>query len=200
MFSALTERLAGLRQRYAEPHRAYHRQSHIDAMLSGMHSNADLIRDPATVELAIWYHDAIYDPASSGNEAQSAALLRVELAALAHPDLVQAAVRLVEASADHRLPDDVPAGLRADMALFLDLDMAVLGSTAETYDSYERGIAAEYVPVHGLAAFRHGRAAFLRTTLDRHRLFHTDRFHEASDAAARANMRRALLALDEPAG
>ena len=35
MFSILNERLAGLRQRYSEPHRAYHGQAHVDALLSG---------------------------------------------------------------------------------------------------------------------------------------------------------------------
>ena len=36
MFDATHRRLAGLRARYAEPHRAYHTQAHIDAMLAGL--------------------------------------------------------------------------------------------------------------------------------------------------------------------
>jgi len=61
------------------------------------------------------------------------------------------------------------------------------------FDDYERGIAAEYVPVHGTDAYRAGRAAFLRTLLKRPRLFLTDRFDAALHAPARANIARALM-------
>ena len=69
-----------------------------------------------------------------------------------------------------------------------------------TFAAYERGIAAEYVPFHGLLGFRAGRARFLRGMLERRRLFLTDRFHLSSDAAARRNMEEALSGLaEEPA-
>ncbi|MGI4796157.1 MAG: hypothetical protein ACRYG8_19290, partial [Janthinobacterium lividum] len=89
-------------------------------------------------------------------------------------------------------PPGLPNILRDDTATFLDLDMAVLGAGPADYDAYEAGIATEYVPVHGLDAFRVGRAAFLRAMLGRGRLFHTERFHCRLDAAARANLQRGL--------
>ena len=190
--SALASRLDGLRRRYAEPHRAYHTQAHVDAMLRGLRDEAGQVTHPDAVELAIWYHDAIYDPAASDNEARSAALLRTELAGLADPALIAAAALMVEASARHRLPEATPDTLRDDAATFLDLDMAILGAAPADYDGYEAGIAAEYVPVHGEAAFRHGRRAFLNATLARDRLFLTDRFHAALDGPARANIARTL--------
>ena len=195
MFSILSERLVELRRRYAEPHRAYHGQAYIDTLLGALTDESRHIQDTAAVELAIWYHDAIYDPSATDNEARSADLLLAEMRGLACPSVVSAAERMVRATASHELPPDLPDALRADTATFLDLDMAVLGAPPAEYDLYEAGIATEYVPVHGLDNFRAGRASFLRGMLTRKRLFHTDRFHHRLDAAARANMRRGLLAL-----
>ena len=192
MFARLDACRAGLRARYAEPHRAYHGQAHIDAMLQGLSALGDAFERPAAVELAIWYHDAIYDPARHDNEARSADLLRAEVSGLADPALLDAAELMVRLTAGHTLPPDVHPAWRTDCALFLDLDLAVLGAPAAEYDAYEAGIAAEFVPVHGINAFRTGRAAFLRALLDRARLFHTDRFHAALDAPARVNLSRAL--------
>ena len=197
MFHAIAARLSSLRARYAEPHRAYHTQAHIDAMLAGLRELGEAVVHPAAVELAIWYHDAIYDPAATDNEARSAALLRAELDGLADATLLDQADLLVRATADHALPATLPAALEADAKLFLDLDMAVLGADPAAYAAYERGIAAEYAPVHGVPAYRAGRARFLRTTLARPRLFLSDRFHGRCDTAARRNMQQALARLDQ---
>ena len=83
MFRAIETCLTALRVRYAEPHRAYHTQAHVDAMLAGLQELGEMIVHPAAVELAIWYHDAVYDPAAADNEARSADLLRAELDNLA---------------------------------------------------------------------------------------------------------------------
>ncbi len=193
MFSLLHARLTGLRLRYAEPHRVYHSQAHVDAMLRGLRDLGGAVESPAAVELAIWYHDAIYDPAARDNEARSAALLQAEMAGIADPGLIDAVALMVRLTAGHALTPEVPDGLREDCALFLDLDLAVLGAEAETYDAYEAGIAREFVPVHGTVAYRIGRAAFLTGLLARRRLFHTERFHCALDASARINLRRAQV-------
>ena len=200
MFRVIDTRVTGLRARYAEPHRDYHGQAHIDTMLAGLRALGGAVVHTAAVELAVWYHDAIYDPAATDNEARSAVLLRADMDGLADPALLEQAELLVHATADHALPADVPAALGLDAALFLDLDMAVLGADRMTFAAYERGIAAEYVPVYGLLPYRTGRARFLRGMLKRRRLFLTDRFHLTSDAAARRNMEEALSGLEaEPA-
>lgn len=192
MFSLLDARRAGLRARYAEPHRAYHGQAHVDAMLRGLDALGDAVVNRAAAELAAWYHDAIYDPAASDNEARSAALLRAEMAGLADRGLLDQAELMVRLTAGHALPPDVPGAWRGDCAHFLDLDLAVLGAPPPEYDAYERGIAAEYVPVHGEDRYHAGRAAFLQGLLRRARLFHTDRFHAALDRPARVNIGRAI--------
>lgn len=193
MFGAVALRLERLRARYAEPHRAYHRQRHIDTMLAGL-PGAGLAR-PDAAELAAWYHDAVYDPAAADNEARSAALLLGELAGLADPALLDRAATLVRLTADHAIPPGLPPDLAQDAAVFLDLDMAVLGAPPAAYDDYERGIAAEYVPVHGEQRFRAGRLRFLQDALARPRLFLSAEAHQRLDAAARGNIGRAIAAL-----
>lgn len=200
MFTTLARRLDGLRARYGEAHRAYHTQAHLDAVLAGVAAARPRLAHPDAVELAAWYHDAIYDPARGDNEERSAALLEAEMAGLADAALIGRAAALVRCTADHALPPGMEAGLRADAAAFLDVDMAVLGAEGAAFDAYERGIAAEYVPVHGVERFRAGRAQFLQEMLGRARLFHTDEAHGALDAAARANMRRALAGLQAGGG
>ena len=197
MFDAISRRLTGLRARYAEPHRAYHTQAHVDAMLAGLRELDTAIAHADAVELAIWYHDAIYDPAAGDNERRSADLLRTELAGLADAALLAQAESLVCWTADHHIPSGLPADRHQDAALFLDLDMAVLGADRSTFDAYERGIAAEYVPVYGWSGFSAGRAQFLQAMLQRPQLFQSVHFHRLHDAAARANLQRALARLQQ---
>ena len=192
MFTTLAQRLDVLRARHSEPHRAYHTQAHIDAVLAGVAAAHPRLAHPDAVELAAWYHDAIYDPARTDNEEQSALLLEHEMAGLAAPTLIARAALLVRCTATHALPPGMDAALRHDAAVFLDLDMAVLGADPATFDAYEQGIAAEYVPVHGADRYAVGRAQFLAAMLARPRLFLTDEAHAGLDGAARASMRRTL--------
>ena len=198
MFSQIARRLDGLRARYAEPHRAYHGQRHIDTLLVAPLWDFDA---PAMVELAIWYHDAIYQiPAeggAGGNERASAGLLRSDLAGLADNGLIEDAAALILATARHAIPSDLPSRLTADCARFLDLDLSILGAAAADYDQYAAGIAAEYVPAIGEDAYRTGRLAFLRGALGR-RLFLTDAAEARFGAAAAANLAREAQTLGGP--
>lgn len=195
MFRTLARVMDGLRDRYAEPHRAYHGQAHVDAMLDGLREIRHAFAVPEAAELAVWFHDAIYDPAASDNEARSAALMLDQLTGLAHPVPLDRAATMIRATATHAIPLGLAPDLVGDTALFLDLDLAVLGADPDTYDAYERGIAAEYAPVHGGARFRAGRLAFLQALLARPRLFLTPEAHERLDGPARINIARAITAL-----
>jgi len=57
---------------HAEKHRAYHTTAHINACLQHADNCAAQFAQAEAVELAIWFHDAIYKPFSSSNEADSA--------------------------------------------------------------------------------------------------------------------------------
>ncbi len=76
--------------RYADPQRAYHTLDHITDCLRHFDAVRHLAAWPAAVELAIWFHDAIYDPQRGDNETRSAELAEVTLRALAGDRLAAA--------------------------------------------------------------------------------------------------------------
>jgi len=68
------ELLAG---RYKEAGRAYHTLEHIEHCLNEFDEVRNLANDPNAVELALWYHDVIYDTKRQDNEELSADLMDV---------------------------------------------------------------------------------------------------------------------------
>jgi predicted metal-dependent HD superfamily phosphohydrolase len=134
------------------------------------------------------FHDVIYDPHSSTNERDSAAVARRDLAAAgweaARCDLVGA---LVEATATHEASS-------AEAAVLLDADLAILGAEPSAYSAYVNGVRAEYGHVPD-DAWRTGRAAVLRGFLDRPRIYATATMVAARERRARANLSAELASL-----
>jgi len=178
--AALRGRLAA---RYAEPARHYHTLAHIDALLRGLASCQHLAREPEMIVAAIWFHDAVYDPQRRDNEARSADLARAELADLGWTGVaIERVATLVLATAHH---DADPAD--SDAWLFLDLDLSVLALDPTRYAAYRDAVRAEYGFVDDVR-YRAGRAAVLRSFIDREAIYRTPELHAAWEAAARANL------------
>lgn len=188
MFITLNQRLEAVRNRYREPHRFYHAISHPEAMLGQLTAVRDQLSWWEPIEVAIWWHDAIYDPARTDNEKMSADLMRADLSGIVDPRLIDWAAALIEATAHHAVPTGIDPALARDMAIFLDVDMGILGASAEAFAAYEAGIAAEYEPVYGAERYRVGRAMILTGFLARDRLFLSDHFHALLEQKARANI------------
>ena len=187
---AATAVLGGLERRYAERHRAYHNLAHVAAMIGlAAAERARLTNWPAVV-LAIWYHDAIYRPRRSDNEEASAALADGELGELDLAAAITVPVRsLILATKTHEVPPHVP-----DAALFLDLDLAILGAAADTYEAYRKAIRREYRWVPSIA-YRKGRAQVLERFLARERIYRTEDFYRQLESTARSNLRNELAQL-----
>ncbi len=142
-----------------------------------------------SVELAAWFHDAVYDVRRTDNEEKSAAYAE---SALADRGLLSETVaevaRLVRVTADHAVrAGDVRAGL------LCDADLAILASDRATYDRYARQVRDEYRHVDDMA-FRRGRAAVIADLLTLPALFHSwpaTRWEEP----ARVNLERELRTL-----
>lgn len=174
--------------RWSEPHRRYHALGHLAACLARWRGLQDRCLRPDLVGLALFYHDAVYDPRRGDNEARSANLAREELAALGVPgaDALTVAALVLATAHGATVPD-------GDAALLCDIDLAVLAADAPGYDRYVAGVRAEYAHVDA-ASWRTGRATVLRAFLGRTRIFATATFADA-EAAARANLARELAAL-----
>lgn len=177
--------------RYAEAHRSYHDTAHVLAVTSRclVLCSALTSVDRDAVLWAALFHDAIYDPRSSTNESESAALAAEELrSAGAGAILVDEVVRLVLLTAGHSVADGDHSG-----AVLIDSDLAVLGGSAEDYGRYVEGVRHEYAFVPD-DAWRIGRARVLTNLLAIPQLFTTDAM-KPREVIARANMRAERLSL-----
>jgi predicted metal-dependent HD superfamily phosphohydrolase len=168
--------------RYAEPHRHYHDQRHLAAVLARIDELAS-DQDLFLVRLGAFFHDAVYaiPPGQVTNEEASARLSRRELsrAGLEQEDLNEVA-RLVRLTATHSPGNRDPEG-----ELICDADLAVLAGSPEEYAAYVEAVRAEYahVPPEEFAA---GRLEIL-TDLLRREIFRTGKGRLLADRA-RANV------------
>ncbi|CAN93572.1 hypothetical protein sce3413 [Sorangium cellulosum So ce56] len=182
-----------VRAAYGEPGRAYHDLAHVGEVLRRVGEVARDVgwRRPREVFLAALFHDAVYVPGRHDNEARSAELAREAVVRwLPGEGLDEGLIeRLILLTARHGALD--PADVGEEEALFLDCDMAILGSDAAAFDAYDRAIAAEYsaVPPELYAA---GRRRFFEKLLAAERIFLSPYFHARLEARARDNLRRKL--------
>ncbi len=181
--------LPALLQRYAEPHRHYHTQQHLDACLAHFVKARHLAQHPHEVALALWFHDAIYDISATDNEQRSADWAREALlAAGASPETAQRVHALVMVTRH----DCAPA--TPDEALLLDIDLSILGQQREVFDGYEEQVRVEFASVPE-AIRRARRSRILQQFLERPRIYHTAHFHDALEARARDNLQRSIRQL-----
>jgi predicted metal-dependent HD superfamily phosphohydrolase len=181
-----------LHDSYTEPHRAYHNLTHIAECLAHLDGVASGIIPPelGTLEMALWFHDVVYDTHRHDNEEASAALAGMHLTRAGVPiDRVAHITRLILATKHSATP---PTG---DATWIVDIDLAILGANAARFDEYEKQIREEYhwVPEPD---FRKGRASVLRMFLEREAIYMTPAFHARFEKAARQNLQRSLDALE----
>lgn len=190
---ALLNRIADL---HRGPDRGYHGWTHPLALLDLWEEVQEGLADPLAVRCAILLHDAVYEPRAADNEAKSAALAAEMLDGVVPPETLARTVRLIKATAKHAIPADLPPDERGDMAMFLDMDLAILAAPEAAFDAYEAGVRHEYREVPE-AAFRAGRARILEGFLAREALYMSPWGHEAFEAKARANLARSIRRLRE---
>ena len=125
---------------YSEPHRYYHNTTH----LQNLFKNLELIIKDSTDEsiliYSIFFHDLIYNPQSKTNEENSAALW-VEFAKeeFLSQYLTDVVYETILATKFHNNQTKYPISDK-----FLDLDLAILGSSPAEFIAYEDAIRLEY--------------------------------------------------------
>ncbi len=166
--------------RYSEPHRRYHTLQHLEECFAALDEIADLAEHPADVELALWFHDAVYDTRRSDNEQRSAGWARSICG-----DEVARLVMFTRHEA-------IPAAI--DEKVLVDADLWILGAPEKRFDEYERQVREEYGWVPGLI-YRRKRREILESFLARPAIYGTDRFIRRYEPRARANLARSLARL-----
>ena len=171
---------------YEEPHRHYHGVEHLRDCLSQLDAAPATRADRDLAETALWFHDAVYDPRASDNEARSAEWAERALSDAGAPEPRAREVGRLIRLTDHARPPGDPAG-----ALVCDVDLSVLGRPTAEFDEYERRVRAEYDWVPEPLS-REARATILTWLLAREPLYGSEHFRSLYEKAARRNLERSL--------
>ena len=183
------ETYQALFKRYSEKHRHYHTNEHIEACLKHFDNVCDLANHPEEIELALWFHDAIYDPYSQDNELASAKWAATFLKEhKVNRDVISRIYNMIITTCH-----DAPAQSN-DQSLLIDIDLSILGSKPDTYYWFETAIRKEYQWVP-LFLYRKKRKEVLDGFLAREKIYLTPYFYEKLEKQARKNLADAISKL-----
>ena len=179
---------------YSSADRFYHNLTHIEDCLSMFDQTKFLAAHPEEVELAIWFHDVVYDTRRNDNEQKSAEW--------AESVIIQAGLDLVIAE---RVSRSILATRHdmeltgADEQLMVDVDLSILGRNENSFWQYEENIRKEYawVPEN---VFRQKRIEILQGFLYRQYIYYHENYREMFEEKARANLNQAITRLSDVTG
>lgn len=176
-------------QRYTEKHRYYHTPQHLVQCLREWAlespSAKSLAQNPVLVELALWYHDIVYDTQRKDNEEQSAELAIKTLGSVLGPKNSEELRQLILATKHTQVPST------PDARLLVDLDLSIMGQRPEVFDQYETQIQQEYSWVP-LEIFSQKRGEILQSFLARPQIYQTPHFSQKYEISARNNLAKSL--------
>lgn len=171
---------------HAQRHRAYHTLDHIAACLRHLDVVKSKTNYPHEVEMALWFHDAVYQPFSNTNEEDSA---QWAVDWLTKRGAESAEIKRIES---HILATKSHGAARnLDRRYMLDIDLSILGASPKVYDEFESNIRREYKRVPKLI-FRRKRKAILEGFLTRPNIYMTDDFQNRFEQQARVNIANAI--------
>ncbi len=170
-----------LGSQYKEDSRHYHNWKHIKVMLKELDNYPEKINDRLSIELAIWFHDAIYVPLRKDNESRSAKFFHEQLSPHLPIEKVRKIMAYIEATKNHAKTID------KDLQVLLDLDLAILGQSLTVYQKYSQQIREEFGYVPNFF-YKKGRRLVLKSFLDRPVIYQTSFFREQLEKKARENI------------
>jgi predicted metal-dependent HD superfamily phosphohydrolase len=171
---------------YSEKHRFYHTSEHINAMLRHLDAVQQEAQQVNELELAIWFHDAIYKPFSSSNELDSAQWAKrfLEKNGFDKEGTERIYSLIMVTKHDEAL-------IEPDEKLIVDIDLTILGTSSSVYEEFELNVRKEYRWVPWFL-YRSKRKQLLQSFLDRDCIYSTEYFNNRFEKSARENIRLAL--------
>ena len=168
-----------------QPQRHYHNQQHLAECLNHFEAAQTLAQHSGEVDIALWFHDAIYELKAKDNEQRSADWAAQALADCGVSEAVcQRVHALIMATCHAAVPED------ADAQLLVDIDLAILGAAPERFAEYDRQVRAEYAWVPGLI-YGFKRKQVLQGFLQREHIYSTPHFAQKLEQQAKENLRKA---------
>ena len=185
-----------LANHYSEPHRKYHSLTHIEDCLQQL-DNYDRVYPLAPynkqlLEMALYFHDVIYEPKASDNEEQSCRFFNEMCNQQTKTEVSQNewqnSVSCLIMATKHHDGSDLLA------AITVDIDLSILGRGIDEFEQYNSAIRSEYAWV-SIKDYKIGRIKVLESFLNRHGIFQNDYFKNLYEAQARSNIKNAIEAL-----
>ncbi len=170
---------------YGEPHRRYHTLDHVRHCLGEFDRAATLMDDPDAVEMALWFHDAIYRSGAMDNERRSADLFRQWSEGRVDAAFLQRVDDLIMATT-HRDPPT-----QRDERFIVDIDLSSFGLPWEAFERDGRRIRAECADIVD-EIYCPGQLRFLLSLQNRPTFFLTEFFQQRYERIARDNIRRVI--------
>ena len=174
---------------YREPHRRYHTPAHIEHCLRLFDLAADRMDEPDAVEMALWFHDAIYDVPTKENELRSAELFAARAGGRGEERFLSKVHRLIMVTI-HREPPET-----LDESFMVDIDLSSFGLPWEEFLRDSIAVREEFPHVPD-AEFYPGQKKFVESLVARPTFFFTEFFRNRHEARARENVERAFARLE----
>ena len=174
---------------YGEPHRRYHTAAHIKHCLRQFDLAVDRMDEPDAVEMALWFHDAIYDIPGKENELRSAELFAAKVDGRGSEQFRSVVHRLIMATT-HRAPLET-----LDESFIVDIDLSSFGLPWEEFLRDSRAVRAEFPHVSD-AEFYPKQKKFLESLVARPEFCFTEFFRDRHETRARENIERLCARLE----
>ena len=171
---------------YTGPDRHYHDIRHIADCLREFDGVRHLAHNPDALQVAIWFHDVVYDGRRMDNEEQSAEVAADALQRLGASDAFIEQVQQLILFTRHNTEPDTPDG-----KLMVDIDLTSLALAPDRFDENSRSIRSEYLHVPD-ETFVRNRNDMLGGLLKRPRIYYTDVFYDRCEGQARENLERVV--------
>lgn len=186
------EEYAKLVENYNEAGRYYHNFDHIGMVFETADAMRHMAEDYTLIEIAIWFHDVVYDPRAKDNEVRSAAYARRVLGEMGLPEeMIERVSDLILATITHIAQDgDI------DAQILLDADLAPLAYDQNVFFEQSDSLRQEfyYIPDE---QYSENRVKALRSFLERERIYQTEKMYDALEEKARDNLTQAIKTLSD---
>ena len=174
---------------YREPHRRYHTTAHIVHCLHCFDLAADRMDEPDAVEMALWFHDAIYDVPTEKNESRSAELFAVKAGGRGEERFRSKVHRLIMVTTHDGPPETL------DESFMVDIDLSSFGLPWEEFLRDSLAVREEFLHVPN-AEFYPRHRKFVESLAARPAFCFTEFFRERHEARARENIERLFARIE----
>lgn len=151
---------------------SYHKRLHVVDCMNELYGVKHLLENPDAVECALLFHDIIYDPTSTTNEEESAAVAeKLLIQRGVSKDFIEIVKNLILATK----PGSTPKS--NDEKYIKDIDMSIFGKDEKKYIQYAKDVKREYY-MYTKEQYKEWRSSFLKTLIEKENIYHTEYFTE----------------------